>query len=351
MAKKLRVALYGASGHTGQLVAAELVERGYTPLLAGRNRNALQRVAEGLNGAATIATAEVGDTVALHAMFHGADVVINCAGPHADTSFALALAAIDRGAHYLDTNAVEQLAARRLFDNLGRAAERAGVVLVPGLATFGGLGDLLASRLTSGMGKVTTIAAAYRVDGWIPTRGSMMTASRTQGEPRLRYESGQFTTALESPKIGVFDFGPDLGPLAVVENYPGVDMATIPQHTDACDVAIHMALSTIQAFRSIDPAMAAGTGAEARKMTEFSVLVEARHGDDVRRIIAHGKDIYGFTATMLGTAVDRLRDDLPVAGALAPAMAFEAHGFLDALAAQGLTIHDIPETERSREAS
>jgi hypothetical protein len=54
---------------------------------------------------------------------------------------------------------------------------------------------------------------------------------------------------------------------------------------------------------------------------------------------------------MLGTAVDRLHRELRVAGALAPAQAFEANEFLDALALQGLTISDAPASERNREAS
>lgn len=149
----------------------------------------------------------------------------------------------------------------------------------------------------------------------------------------------------------MFDFGPPLGPLAVIENYPGVDTALIPQHTAANEVAVHMTLSTVQEFRAVDPAVAAAAGTDARKMTEFAVLVEARHGDEVSRIIARGKDIYGFTATMLGTAVDRLHGETRVAGALSPAMAFEANEFLDALATQGLSIGDVPKSELNREAS
>lgn len=338
MISKIKVALYGASGHTGQLVAQELVARGFEPLLLGRNHDALTRVANGLKGASSIATAEVGDANVLHALLEGTSVLINCAGPHSDTSFPLALAAIDSGVHYLDTNAVEQLAAKRLFDDLSRPAVQAGIAVVPGMATFGGLGDLLAGEVARGLSPVATMTVAYVVDGWIPTRGSMVTASRTQGAPRLTFDAGRFSEALEPARIKAFDFGHPIGVRDVVENYPGVDAATIPQHVLADAVAVHMTLSTLQEFRAVDPVVAANTHAEARKMTDFAVLVEARHGNGIRRIIARGKDIYGFTATMMGTAVDHLAGGQARAGVLSPAQLFEADAFLQALASQGLTL-------------
>jgi short subunit dehydrogenase-like uncharacterized protein len=336
MNRKTKVVVYGGSGHTGQLVAAELVARGHEPLLAGRSLSDLERVASGLKGAPSVAVAEVGDASTWHAILDGADVLINCAGPHGDTSFPLALAAIDSGVHYLDTNAVEQVAAKRLFDDLSRAAIQAGIAIVPGMATFGGLGDLLASEVTRGLSPVATITVAYNVDGWIPTRGSMMTASRAQGAPRLTFEAGRFSEEIEPARIKAFDFGHAIGVRDVVENYPGVDVAMIPQHVLAEAVAVHMTLSTLQEFRAIDPAVAAGTDAKARKMTDFAVLVEARHGNGIRRMIARGKDIYGFTATMMGTAIDYLACGPAKVGVLSPAQRFQADTFLDALARQGL---------------
>ncbi|WP_250623110.1 saccharopine dehydrogenase NADP-binding domain-containing protein [Pinirhizobacter soli] len=340
MISKTKVVVYGASGHTGQLVAGELVARGHEPLLAGRNHGALERVANGLKGVSSIAVAEVGDAKALHAILEGAGVLINCAGPHGDTSFPLALAAIDSGVHYLDTNAVEQVAAKRLFDDLSRAAVQAGIAIVPGMATFGGLGDLLASKVTRGLGPHATMTVAYIVDGWIPTRGSMMTASRAQGAPRLTFEASRFSEALEPARIKAFDFGHPIGERDVVENYPGVDVAMIPQHVLAEAVAVHMTLSTLQEFRAIDPVIAASTDAEARKMTDFAVLVEARRGNSIKRMIARGKDIYGFTATMMGTAIDHLANGPARAGVLSPAQLFDADTFLESLARQGLVLQD-----------
>jgi len=39
------VMLYGANGYTGKLIAAEAARRGLKPVLAGRNRDALDALA------------------------------------------------------------------------------------------------------------------------------------------------------------------------------------------------------------------------------------------------------------------------------------------------------------------
>jgi hypothetical protein len=303
------------------------------------------------------------------------------------------LAAIDRGVHYLDTNAVEQLAAKRLFDDLSAAARHAGVVVVPGMATFGGLGDLLASQAArdlrqvsaitvvyavqaakrlfddlsaaarhagvvvvpgmatfGGLGdllasqaardlrQVSAITVVYAVQGWIPTRGSQRTAAMTQAAPRLTFSEGRFSVGMEATRIGTFDFGAPFGVLDVIENYPGVDVATIPRHASADKVAVHMTLSTLQEFRAFDPDLAARADAEARKKTAFAVVVEVCHGKGDRRMVVRGEDIYGYTATILGHAVERLARGTDRSGVLSPAQAFDAEEFMSALSAQGLRV-------------
>ena len=56
MAKQ--VGIYGGAGHTAKMVAAELRDRGFVPILGGRNRAKLEAAAKELNGA-EVRTAEV----------------------------------------------------------------------------------------------------------------------------------------------------------------------------------------------------------------------------------------------------------------------------------------------------
>ena len=45
-----RVVVFGATGYTGRMTAAALVQRGVRPLLAGRDENALRAMADELGG-------------------------------------------------------------------------------------------------------------------------------------------------------------------------------------------------------------------------------------------------------------------------------------------------------------
>ncbi|HMC07436.1 MAG TPA: hypothetical protein VKG89_08600, partial [Solirubrobacterales bacterium] len=59
------VAVYGATGYTGRLVAAELRRRGAHLVLAGRNRAKLEILAEDLGGELAVGAASLDDDQAL----------------------------------------------------------------------------------------------------------------------------------------------------------------------------------------------------------------------------------------------------------------------------------------------
>src|SRR3546814_7835073 len=84
MLGKPRVVLYGAAGHTGRFVAAEIARRGWTPLLTGRDMAKLKPVAD--RHGAEARQVEVMDAAGLDRLLVGADAVINCAGPFGDTA-------------------------------------------------------------------------------------------------------------------------------------------------------------------------------------------------------------------------------------------------------------------------
>jgi short subunit dehydrogenase-like uncharacterized protein len=95
------VTVFGAYGHTGRFVVSELLARGWTPILSGRDPdrlNALGDVHPGLD----VRYARVDDQSALDRALAGAAAVINCAGPFAKTAARVIEAAIRAGIPYLD---------------------------------------------------------------------------------------------------------------------------------------------------------------------------------------------------------------------------------------------------------
>ena len=80
-----RIVVFGASGHTGRFVVAELVRRGWAPVLAGRDAVKLTALCEAYP-MSEVRVATVDDPTSLDAALRDAGAVINCAGPFLDTA-------------------------------------------------------------------------------------------------------------------------------------------------------------------------------------------------------------------------------------------------------------------------
>src|SRR5262245_4096294 len=94
-------AVYGATGHTGRLVAAELLARGHAVVLSGRDDAGLRTLAGELSGPVEVHPAPLDDAAALRALAERATVVIHCAGPFSVTGDPVATAAVEAGTHYV----------------------------------------------------------------------------------------------------------------------------------------------------------------------------------------------------------------------------------------------------------
>ncbi len=97
-----RIVLFGATGYTGRLVAEALVKRGARPLLAARNRSALEQLAGELGGLDT-AVADVAQPQTVHALVERGDVLVSTVGPFLRFGGPALDGAVEKGALYLDS--------------------------------------------------------------------------------------------------------------------------------------------------------------------------------------------------------------------------------------------------------
>ena len=118
------IAVYGATGYTGRLVAAELRRRGAEAVLAGRNRPKLEILAEDLGGGLAIQEASLDDSAALRELLDPCAAVIACAGPFRLHGEPVLAAAVETGTHYVDTTG-EQPFMLKVFEDYGPSAEQA----------------------------------------------------------------------------------------------------------------------------------------------------------------------------------------------------------------------------------
>src|ERR1700686_1337953 len=95
------VAVFGAAGHTGRFVVAELLRRGFVPVAIGRDSGKLAASGFQDRGVA-VRTASIDDPASLDRSFAGVAAVVNCAGPFLETADAVVAASLRARIHYLD---------------------------------------------------------------------------------------------------------------------------------------------------------------------------------------------------------------------------------------------------------
>lgn len=334
------IAVYGATGHTGRLVAAELAAHGVDMVLAGRDAEALHALAGEVGAAARVRVAELDDSAALRAVTGNAAVVINCAGPFFQSGGPVAQAALATGCHYLD-HAAEPLHVKQLFDTYQDPARANGTVLVPGMSFYGALADLLADRLTTGVPELETVTVAYAVTGWRMTTASKNTAVRLNGADRVLYTDGGYRVGPGAEGAESFVFPAPIGARAVIADYPAAEVVTIPRHVSTRSVR---ALMTADTFAEEGVFTSESLDAADRARSAFTVVVRATSRTDTRLGHLRGRDIYRVAAITSVSAAVRLADGdrRPGGGVLSAAEAFPADRFLSGLQERDLLAITLP---------
>jgi uncharacterized protein YbjT (DUF2867 family) len=182
MSAEKAVLVYGATGHTGRLVLAQLRREGWLPVLSGRDH---ARLTASARPGERVAPASVDDRVGLDAAAAGCVAVLNCAGPFASTADALIPAALRAGIPYLEIAAETDVTASH-FDRHQAAALAAGVPVLPAVGFYGALGHLLARIAFGQAPDAGVITVAVGLDGWRPTPGTRDVMQRLNGR-RLVY--------------------------------------------------------------------------------------------------------------------------------------------------------------------
>ena len=349
-----RIALYGATGYTGHLVAAELERRGHDAILAGRNADKLARMVADLGLSFETRPAAVDDPDALRRAFDGADVVISCAGPFTYYGAPVIEAAIGVGAHYLDTTG-EQPYMRRVYEHLDAPARKAGVAVLPAMGFDYVPGDLIAALAARGHEPLELLDIAYAVSAVAVTRGTMRSVLEMLAGEGVEYSGGSFRPAGTPPMGETFDFGGEVGEQPVMR-YPGGEVVTVPRHVRARSVRLRWATPSFVPAARLAPLLPAalpavgallrtpvasvldavidrlpeGPQEDARRKSRFTIVAEARgKGGTAGRAIVRGEDVYGLTAKIIVRGAELLcEEDCDAVGALAPAEAFDPEAFL-----------------------
>jgi short subunit dehydrogenase-like uncharacterized protein len=359
VAVDMKIAVYGATGYTGRLVAAELEQRGSDLVLSGRDPQRLRALAANRAAHAEVRPAAVDDEASLTAAFGGCDAVINCAGPFTPLGQPVVRAAIAAGCHYVDT-AAEQAHIRNVFDSFADPARVAGVTVVPATGYDIIPGDLIAHLTGTRVEPLERLTLGNGTARFAMTRGTVRSTLVMMKGGDVTYADGTWVKAgrVRRPKML---FPGERRPTPMIKLATG-EAVTVPRHVRTRSMQLGMRADALapRPFAFALPAVVRlsalmlrtpmvllldrlvgllpeGPQEDARRGERFAFVAEAV-GEDGRlaRGVIEGTDIYGITAVMAVEAAQRLVRDGAPAGVLAPAQAFDPADFLATLATHGV---------------
>jgi hypothetical protein len=363
-----RIVLFGASGYTGGLAARALVANGARPVLAGRRRDALEALAARFGGLET-ASADATQPDSLRRIVAPADVLVTTVGPMTRWGCAALEAAVDGGAHYIDSSG-ESAWVRQVFERAGPRAEGAGILALPAMAYDSVPGNLAAAlalreagprarRVRVGYFVTATAGRGLRAGLRQMSGGSRDTFASMSLARGFTFRGGRLVTERASARVGRFElagralrgvsFGtseafslPRLFPsLTDVEVYFGwFDRASRLIQAAALPLAAVAAAPLLRRTAlALSERLPRRSGAAPADRSSGSLFVaEALEGDTVRaRIVLEGINGYEFSGNMLAWAASRVRAGAAHgAGALGPVEAFGLEALEAGVAAAGI---------------
>lgn len=262
--------IYGANGYTGELIAKEAVRRGMRPVLAGRSRDAIEKLACELECDGRVFDLDAPDLSDI-------ELVLHCAGPFIQTSKPMVDACLDAGAHYLDITGeigvFEAVLARH------DEAVAKNVTLLPGVGFDVVPSDCLAAMLAERMPDATHLALAFYPKGTSLSRGTTKTMLESIGEGGAIRENGKIVRVPMAFDVREIPFS--IGTRTAM-TIPWGDVATAYHTTGIPNIRVYIAThaKTVKRMRLMRPLLPiAGLKPVRRLLQKFA---DRRSGPDAQ---------------------------------------------------------------------
>ncbi|WP_224333783.1 saccharopine dehydrogenase family protein [Haloprofundus halobius] len=328
--------VYGSYGYIGALVARTAVDRGLSPVLAGRRAERVEEQALELGVDYRVFTLDHPDIVRRHVAAF--DAVLNCAGPFSQTAEPLRRACLDEGTDYLDlAGEVDVLEATAELD---RDAEQAEISLLPGVGFDIVPTDCLAAHLESRLPSATSLTLALDGLGTF-SPGTLKSILEELPQSGVVRESGELRTVPAAWRTRRFDFGGGAktgvtvpwGDVSAAYYTTGIEnievYATVPEFAVGAMRRTRPLVSVLatkpaqRVLKGVVDAVVTGPTAQERAQSVNHVL-GAVEDDEGNRAAARLKtpDTYDFAAQSAVESARRVLDDEVSAGFQTPASAF-----------------------------
>ena len=177
-----RIVIFGATGFTGRLVAERLAAQGASPVLAGRSEESLRALAEPLG--LEWRTADAMRQNSVFALLEPGDVLVSLVGPFVKWGEPALRAAIAAKGVYIDSTG-EPPFIRRVFEEFGAPAERAGAALLPAMGY-----DFVPGALAAALALEEAGPDALRVDVGYYAFGAGISSGTRRSAVGIMFEDG-----------------------------------------------------------------------------------------------------------------------------------------------------------------
>jgi short subunit dehydrogenase-like uncharacterized protein len=194
--------IYGANGYTGELITRFAAERGLKPILAGRNQAKVAELATKYGFEHRAFSLE--DTTKLDAALNEVYMVLHCAGPFSITSRPMVEACIRNKKHYTDITG--EISVFETCAAMGKKAEEAGVMVMPGVGFDVVPSDCLARHLKDRLPSATHLSLAFYGMGRL-SHGTAATMTMNVGKGGAIRKDGKITPVPAAWKTREINFG------------------------------------------------------------------------------------------------------------------------------------------------
>jgi short subunit dehydrogenase-like uncharacterized protein len=317
-----RVLLYGATGFTGRIIAKRLTEIGHDVVLAGRDGPRLSALGETLGLPTRVFGLD--DPARIEHGLADIHVVLNAAGPFAQTASVMIDACIRTRTHYLDI--AGEWPVFVLAQSRSRKAAAAGVMLMPGVGFSIVASDCLLAYATAHANDITLLRVAISRPA-VMSRGTLRSSlTMTSGTVMVR-RHGNLCRLPAGKLEKSFDFGeglrtcvavswPDVvtgqhtAGVASIEAYVEVGLGTRMLHQGGVMAANLFDDGVVQQWLPLMSALWPGAPPEpARRQASQIIVAEAvdrwRRSKYFRLRTADG---YAVTAVTASTIIGRVLD-------------------------------------------
>lgn len=329
----MTVLVYGAYGYTGELITERALDRDQEVIVAGRNGTKTRGLATMLGADARVF--EVDDA---ESNLDDVDILLNCAGPFAETYEPLVEACLATGTHYLDiTGEFEVFEALAERD---REAERAGICLLPGIGFDVVPTDCLAGHLHDRLPDATDLRLGF--DALSAVSGGTVASAieHASGGGKVRRD-GRIVDVPVADSQRTIDFG--RGPKHAV-TVPWGDVSTAYYTTGIENIEVYapMPERVGRALRLSEPAMGLldvgplkrslqalargvfdGPTEQQRNTDRAYIWGEATDGEETVVSRLETPEPYTLTVDAATTAVSRFDSGAVPTGYHTPAAAFD----------------------------